>query len=100
MQSTFTRLKNLLLDSNSATAIREMTSFHRKRLRNPHACCCEQDVQRLLLSAACLDELCDCAHLERGTLLFSMLNDGQVHYFGVPFPVVDRFAVWTFQGFH
>src|SRR5258708_393178 len=35
-------LLNLLLDSNRATVVREMTSFHRKRLRNSHASGCEQ----------------------------------------------------------
>lgn len=29
-----------------------------------------------------------------------MLNDGQIHYFSVPFPVMDRFAVRIFQGLY
>jgi hypothetical protein len=93
-------LLHLLLDYDRATVVGELTGLYGERLRNSHAGRCEQNVQRLLLTTAGLNKFRDCFRLERWTLLFSILNDGQIHSFRVPFPVMDRFAIWTLQGFH
>jgi hypothetical protein len=49
-------LLNLLLDGDGSTLVCEMTAFDRKRLRNSQTSGCEQNIQRLFLSRACLDE--------------------------------------------
>src|SRR4029077_6256003 len=86
-------LLDLLLDKNGSTVVDEMTCLYRKRLGDAHTGGGEQDIQRLFLAAACLDELRDRIGLERRTSLLCLFNDRQIHRLGTPRPLVDRLSI-------
>ena len=93
-------LLDLLLDLDGSAIIDEVEGLKRKGFGDSHSGGREQNIQGLFLIAAPLNEFRNRVCFERWTFLLRMLHNREVHRFGIPDSLVNRFAVRTFQRRH